>query len=291
MRGPCAYYDPKGCLSLAEHNTNVAGALHALFYERLRPQTPLATRISEASGVSEPLYKAAMLAAISHDVGKASPYYQENLAEEGSFYLHEHVSAAILYEAMQPLIAEGLMGPALILLMAAGAVSRHHAAMRGRHPNDLERDTVNHRRIARALAVMGREHLESAIMPGLIPRDLRGLLLEGVDSATKHALESGANYAWSIISNTTSSGLKSANMVGKGKLTGDMIVVAVQAIAGALIVADILVAGAERRGLGDPSRAYSLSWQRELNAHEVIKAIVSGSWDRGVVAEGLEGIL
>jgi len=77
------------------------------------------------------------VAAVLHDIGKASTYYRDRIYREGelSFWLHEYVSAIIIYRASR--LDNVNSEDTKLLRTVAKVVSRHHSAMRDRHPLDL----------------------------------------------------------------------------------------------------------------------------------------------------------
>ncbi len=272
---PCAFHDPsRGCLSwLDEHNLHVAGAVVGLFRERLTAGTPFNRRLDEATSLENTLYKATVLAALLHDLGKASTLYQER----GSYWLHEHVSAMLVIEAGEHTghsldLAPATGGRGLLYLLAAAIAGRHHSAMRGRHPLDLYESLSGRpqgsgsplRILAAAI-----DSLDPGMARATVARGLPGILGDAVAAAAERVAENARAWGTSYIRDRI--GLY-ARLGGGDAPHGRLLYPAVHAGAGALIVADILVAGLERRG--DHPRGYIGYWMRELRAEQRLAGLL-----------------
>ena len=271
---PCAFHDPsRGCLSwLDEHNLHVAGAVVELFRERLTAGTPFNRRLDDATGINSTLYKATVLAALLHDLGKASMLYQER----GSYRLHEHVSAMLIIEAGAHAghsldLAPATGGGGLLYLLAAAIAGRHHSAMRGRHPLDLYESLSGPQGSGSPLRILAAAigSLDPGMARAAVARGLPGILGDAVTAAAERA--TGNLRAWSASYIGDRVGLY-ARLGGGDALQGRLLYPAVHAGTGALIVADILVAGLERRG--DYPRGYIMYWMRELRAEQRLAGLL-----------------
>ena len=292
MSGPCAYYDreTRTCYPLHEHSRNVARAIGTLFQERLS-KTPPAARIPFLSGR---LLEAGVIAGALHDIGKASRHYQERLqsGSPGGFWLHEYIGSLILAEAASTLIMRDKRPEAAVLLLAAGAVARHHAAMRNRHPTILlgghpiatiagghrarhrgAGETVRNAliQIQRAAARLDPEEALNAAPLSLVPDWARGPIEEAIRIVPNMA---GEEIIQTLRTSIPATAL--AERIAGSKHTSPLITTEnpprtrqavishLYRLSGALIVSDILVAGCERRPGEGPERAYAKSWMREL---------------------------
>ncbi len=281
----CAYYDvaEKKCYSLREHNWRVARALQLLFNNQLEAMTPW-NRVLRRAGLSTA--EAGVAAALLHDLGKASKYYQEKLGEGYGFRYHEHVSAYTLLAAAKLLEKRGDRLSAATLLLAAGAVARHHAAMKGRHVLELTSSpwAVRSRATVKACSTIaeavrglrGAEPGEVTVLKAL-PLAARTAIEEALRKGPSYVLGSepcselsklligpgdGSGIGWAIATLAT-------RILGAGReekrLLARAASAAIYTVTGALIVADILVAGLERRREDDPAPLYAKSWAQELD--------------------------
>ncbi len=282
---PCAFHvEGSGCISYLDvHNLNVARLLSALFSRRLKTKTLFNRMLDEATGVKWALFKASIIAALAHDIGKASLLYQP----KGPYRMHEHVSAILLLEAagvlgfnLDEANSEG--GPGLLYMLAAAVVGRHHAAMKGRHPLEVgtERERSSIYTIVRALKNLDPGFIEAGIdsrMPGWF----RDVLVEAAIKAGKQARMNGVAYVHDKIPLYASPGNGSEQLEGILKPS-------VQAGSGALIVSDILAAYTERRN--DHPKGYVSYWIRELGAGDVLGNLASSEWMLGEIRYVLEDV-
>ncbi len=232
---PCAYFNMGGCVSKLTHHSWAVHDAAVLAAERLlgRPRE-LPSRAW--------LELALRVAAVYHDLGKAAVSFQR---QHRSFRLHEHVGALILWRAAEKVSPRG-DGDAVLaktLMVAAGAVARHHAAMLDRHPAEVLRNSRDIQNIAR----LARE----------VPPGVPSLLAGGSIPAT---IEEALGKVRAGLS------LQEAGRIAKAIL--DMLyferdlLADTMMVAGTLIVADILVASVERND--EVSKSYAKSWMKEL---------------------------
>ncbi|MCE4624525.1 MAG: CRISPR-associated endonuclease Cas3'' [Desulfurococcales archaeon] len=282
----CAYYDQRTnqCYPLETHSINVSTALEKLFHKKLKA-IPAKARLP---GLSERLLEAGILAGLLHDLGKASQYYQDRVrsGEPGGFKYHEYLSALIIIEAAEKLRTDhGMNVEAALLLLVAGAVARHHAAMKDRHPTNLLSNPILKtnqnplKEINLATAGLDEQTIENAIPLNRLPTWLRDPLHEAIHSIQKiHDNDiiniklrenlTAHNLAAKILGNETTEPLIKT---GTREDMTPIIIGLLYRLTGALIVSDILVAGCERRPQQGPQTAYAKSWINELLPNHTIK--------------------
>jgi CRISPR-associated endonuclease Cas3-HD len=255
---------------LPEHLAAVAAVAVEAFRRRL---TSGPMRLLDGHvGVRGSGAAAAALAGVLHDIGKASPYYQ---SRRRGFYGHELASAALMVEASRLLRTGG--GPGYLMLLAAYAVARHHAAVRVRHPvylashnprDDLARSLL--REAGAALCSLAAEPgvLHEALPCGLASTPLGGLLRSALEAVGGKCERHGGVGVVLEAARVTGS---LEGLVPSPAARGLAPLAWAASLSGALIVADILVASAQRReagGSGDPEEAlkeaYKRSWAREV---------------------------
>lgn len=280
MNGPCAYYDEQKhiCHPLLAHARNVSRAVTTLFGDRLST-TPPAARLP---GLSERLPEAGVIAGALHDIGKASRLYQERFqrGQAGGFPLHEYLGALILAKASRKLRLQDMREEAAALLLAAGAVARHHAAMKDRHPTVLigkisphpgEQQDKHLNTIHSAAAQLDPDEALRATPLDLIPgwarrpieeaaRSIRAMSRGEIAEALKTSIPA-QSLAEKIAGNRHTSPLIQAHDKERAR---HAVTAHLYRLSGALIVADILVAGCERRPGEGPEKAYATSWIKEL---------------------------
>ena len=229
---PCAYFQEGRCVS---HLTKHSWAVH-------EAAMLVAGRLLGAPRVLGRgcLERALRVAAVYHDLGKAAVSFQ---GEGRSFRLHEHVGALILWVAADEASKRGHTGLARVLMVAAGAVARHHAAMPGRHPVEVAESTGD----IKAIAGLAREVPPGT--PGLLAGGSIPVLLEGALARIRRGLS--YQEARGIVER-----VKDMRHYESDLLTDTIMV------AGALIVADILVSSVERNT--QVTKSYARSWMREL---------------------------
>ena len=277
-------------VELSLHLAAVGAGVYVLFRERLSKAGLVARPLLEATKSlgGNPLIIAAVLAGSLHDVGKASPYY----AAINSFSGHEIVGAMIVYDAALSLYREGRRGLALITELAAWAIARHHSAMEDRHPASIgmsrrgsrAQSFVNNAR--RALEELRRspeclvEGLPEVLRDTWIADSLTRVLLGLSTGDVVNRLNYLINYEGSIAS--------------KFNVPRRSWAAYVSIASGAVIVADILVAGAEGRETdegGGP--AYVEWWRRELGeSSKVVEELARNPVKAGeVLREALSPLL
>lgn len=250
---PLAYYNVR----LGDHLNCVAWLAVNLFNKELEV---LERRVSE-SNLRDLLY----LAGVTHDIGKASRFYEEKFNETKrlTFPYHEIVGALILHATSWKISWDR---GGRVLSIAAKIVSRHHAAMTGRHPRDLVQSKSTYM-VDHVLNVLREIRVDdmSTLVDELLSRTPRSL------SIARIALEELKNKLESVVKEITSG--RSRNVVqrdieslatldsGESK---EYILVA--SLTGMLMVADNLVANLERRKSSDGmTPLYIMSWSRELS--------------------------
>ena len=268
MGEPLAYHG----VPLAEHLARVALAADRLMAWRLRAKTSYRLAFDRAAGIEDGLYRATMLAAALHDLGKASSIYQRRGGK--SFWLHEHVGGLLLAEASKE-AAEADRGRAALLWLAAMAVSRHHSAMEGRHPRSLSSAAMRAGGSPRELRWIGKAVQE--LDPGVVSRLASRLGLDWLLGDLEAGLErlrarSGSPERLASLLKSLAEP-KPPGWLGPGVLPG-----AAQALvntaSGSVIVADIIVADSERRSSDEgASPVYVRYWVEELSAQGTLQRL------------------
>ena len=262
---------------LARHLAGVAGLAATTLGPRLSVDTPAARVLREATGTGRPLLVASVLAGLLHDLGKASTAY---CGRPGSYWLHEHASAILVAEASNILATRGERGLAALLMLAAQAVSRHHAAMEGRLPRQVAGNSGRLEWLRRVLQGLTSERLQEAL-PGDAPEGLRRLLHQALNRAGRGLRR------WGYLSQILRS-LDRVNSLGFYGVHLGAWTAALETVSGALIVSDILVADAERRSSDDrASPLYARIWASELGLRED-EALEAAGWaEARRILEGL----
>jgi len=260
---------------LQRHLCCVAEALRVYMARRLVARVP-AVAWFEGHTWRGSVLDAGLLAAALHDVGKASRYYEG----KRSFYLHEAVSAVFAVGLYRWLVGAGSRA-APVALLAAMAVARHHAAMRGRLPRELAGNTKSLTIIAEALGAFEAGDMVSAGIHDLLGETVLAVLVgEYVDLARQAPVARARVVGERLRQLAAPRELASA--MG-GEVSGEYAGALVSMVTGALIVADVLVAGVEgredegrRSGVrgdeaGDESGApaYARHWAEELGAGDL----------------------
>ncbi len=271
----CAYYEiTKGgprCLSLQEHLARTAYIAYSLFRKRIEVDSgPLGqlNRLFEARG-QRPATMILVLAALLHDVGKASSIYGPREGETRVTYpMHEHASSHLVGLKVLDSYSSnrGNIECSRGLRLVAAVISRHHSAMKCRHPDELDGHDCRwgKRILQRAVAGITWERVQDAL-PGRVRGIVGDLLVRGYNQKRDTNKENLDKTLRMTISMTTSRGI----LKDIGRSLGPWILPSVQALTGALIVSDILVAWRERCSggeCGEPDKAYARSWLRELDA-------------------------
>lgn len=266
----CAYYEEtregRRCFSLQEHLARTAYIAYSLFRRRIEVDSgPLGrlNRLFEARG-QRPATMILVLAALLHDVGKASSIYGPREGESRATYpMHEHVSSHLVgLKVLDSYSSDrGSMECSRGLRLVAAVIARHHSAMQCRHPDELDGHECwwGRRRLQEAVAGITRERVLEAL-----PGRVRGIVedLGLVRGGSQEDLDKTLRMT---ISMTTSRGI----LQSLGRSLGSWVLPSVQALTGALIVSDILVAWRERCDggeCGEPDKAYARSWLSELDA-------------------------
>ncbi len=290
---PCAYYDRQReyCHPLYKHSLNVSRSIEYLFRDRLEVEPP-AARIP---GLTNRLLEAGIIAGVLHDVGKASIHYQKRvrIGRPGGFQYHEYVGALVLSEASGLLMDEMKLEESALLLLAAGAVARHHAAMKNRHPTILLGGAIlggisqgiggERKRLAdelyRAASSLDQSLVEKGVPLELLPPWAVEPVLEALEEITylsRDAMIStlkesipARRLAEKIIGGASNQLIKNSS---RAKATS-IVIGLLYRLTGSLITSDILVAGCERRPGEGPEKAYAKSWMRELMlGHDAVEA-------------------
>lgn len=260
------------CTSLQGHLEGVTAFSHRVFSDRL------ALRSFRVAGFKPEA--ALAIAAGLHDIAKASLYYRG----KGNFALHEHASAALLYEASRDCRS---YSSHLTLILASKAIARHHSAMEGRRPKDVVREGRSGE-VLEALSRLRKDYVGKALSWS---RELRDLALAALNSlqtsASPERLRNVLNHL---------GGLGNIPGVERG-LEARVL----WAVTGYLIVSDILVAALERGEEGredtDKLAAYARYWLSELgfdSLSDVGRAVSEARADgryRSLIAETLEDCL
>ncbi len=275
MSDICAYAElvngELNCLSLQEHLARTAYIAHSLFQRRVEvSHGPLGrlNRLFETRG-PRPATMILVLAALLHDVGKASSMYRLHEDKGYATYpLHEHVSSHLVGLKIIDMYREGggaNLECARWLRLVAAVISRHHSAMHCRHPDELVMGECRWgiERLRKAVAGVSRDRVLEAL-PSKVRGLVEGLGLVGGGS-THHVDETLRLSTSRAILQSLGHSLEQAG--GRGH--GAWVLPSVQALSGALIVSDILVAWRERCKNGkckEPDKAYARSWLSELDA-------------------------
>lgn len=269
---PLAYHNVR----LADHLNCVAKLAIHLFERELRV---LERRVGKGN-LRDILY----LAAVTHDIGKASRYYIEEFSRGGrlTFPYHEVVGALIIKATSWKLLKvnrEEVEDLARVLDITAKIVSRHHAAMTGRHPRDLTYPPLRESTIGRVRGMLKsirvdemRALIEELIngAPGGLPMAVRALeeLRDRLEDVMREIMGS-EGVIWSDLSE-----LAKLNLDRKEH-------VIIPSLTGMLMVADNLVANVERRESSDGmTPLYTMFWERELSKRLMALSITgySCSW-------------
>ncbi len=265
---PCSFVDDRGeCMGLREHSVRVAYSIAKLLGPRLSLRRLAAGTVLGGISSVSPLLGLGVLAGLTHDLGKSSSHYREKGGR--AYPMHEHVSALALHMAARKAGDKGLIVLSEFLNLAAATVARHHAAMECRHPDDLGWDKCSRRIYTIVKASKGLEPGDavrgSAV--DLAPIWLRRYLQESISASSQ--LKSG------MINSILAHSQTPCIVEGRGcyRTSGTRALRIVQTVAGALIVADILVAWSERGDLSE-GKPYARSWMNELG-QEKVKRVVS----------------
>jgi len=234
---PCAYFKRGRCVSpLTRHSWAVHDAAVLAAGRLLGPPRVLPGRAWLATALR--------VAAVYHDLGKAAESFQR---EGRSFRLHEHVGALILWMAAEKASREGNKGLAAVLMVAAGAVARHHAAMQGRHPVEIAESSKDLQDIVE-LAKQIPPGTPSLLAQGYISTVIEEALAEArseIDMRrARHIIEAIKDmryYDWDLLLDT-------------------------MMVTGTIIVADILVSSIQRSDR--VTKSYARSWMRELSINQ-----------------------
>jgi hypothetical protein len=289
MVGGCNYEAYPG-VELEAHNASVGAAVHVLFGGRLGylgsrsiagPLDGITSSLGRGS-----LLQAAILAGALHDLGKSSPVYPfKGRDDRASYTGHELAGAVVIHRAALELRKRRRVGEALILELAAWAVARHHSAMKGRHPADLWEELKNPWGRARATrlwegalkALLGLVTRPECLSRG-IPRALKGswverALLDAAGELGDKLQASRGGGGERLVGGLLVQALEELSTYPewlKGVIPPGRWAAYVSIASGALIVADILVAGSEGRGTDEGAGpAYAEWWRRELGVEAV----------------------
>ncbi|GAB6148795.1 HD domain-containing protein [Stetteria hydrogenophila] len=268
-----AFHSPR--VELRLHNASVGAAVYILFRDRLGAlgERSLAAPLNRAAGIPGALLASAVLAGALHDVGKASPLYRG----KQSYYGHELAGAVLLQRAAEWLESKGMRGEAVLLELAAWAVARHHSAMKDRHPVDAANLPGPTGRAAGALAEL-LESPECALkalppLPGWVRDAVAGALYDLSDRAAAQ----GKGWVMHLLKEKLWMLAGRQNITRETPSTPEGIpagrwMVYASIATGAVVVADTLVASAERRageeaGATDEAAgpAYVELWRAELD--------------------------
>ncbi len=209
------------------------------------------------------LDKILTVSALLHDIGKASRYYLDKWKKEGklAFPYHEIISALFLFQASH----EALNQPtkSCTFMTAAQIVSRHHVAMKGRHPKDY---SLKDKRIEDLAEIA--EKLDASDIAELLDK----LSSQPTMKTINEELEFLKHNLQRILSNLKHnipqkiSSLTELKKENHSYICGNMNqLIVVRVCTGFLIIADNIVANHERRNTEDyPTKAYIESWKKEL---------------------------
>lgn len=259
-------------VGLRAHLAAVGAIAHKLFSERLTAAGRLAAKLRELTGFQHPLMLAALIAASLHDVGKTSPYYQEDRRAE-SFPGHEIVGAVILLRACRQLDVGGKDGLAIILRLVAWAIARHHASMRNRHPQALLGTRIRWRgqhsssllgeavKALKRLRGEDRDQLVLKSLPQPLQKAFDGVLVDVIAYAVRELANSNnvQKLVWKGVRELTA-------LSGRLERLERVWNAYVSTITGVVTVADILTASVENRETDDGMAGYARWWTRELGA-------------------------
>jgi len=237
-------------IPLAKHLSNVAKLSLCLFDGKLHV---LSRRFKNRISY-EWLKEVLSVAAVLHDIGKASTYYKDRIYREGelSFWLHEYVSAIIIYRASR--LDNVSPEDSKLLKTVAKVISRHHSAMRGRHPLDLYERLKSDERTSTYLEKVLEYVDRDAIMDVLKENStylgrFRGYIEEALESDLTGRM---CDFLDQMVFGS------------KEKVEEDGVPL-VASLTGFLIVSDCLVANSEGRESDDGhSPLYVKRWEEEL---------------------------
>ncbi|MDW8082661.1 MAG: CRISPR-associated endonuclease Cas3'' [Sulfolobales archaeon] len=259
---PLAYCN----VALEDHLLNVARLAECLFRDDV---AVLERRLGFQQGV---LWEVLLASALLHDVGKASYYYRKGFRNTCrlSFPMHEHVWSLVLYSIANVVLhRNGNTGLSDKLVMTARVISRHHAAMIGRHPVDISIRMRGHSGFGAARVESVRRPLKD-LDPSLVANLLSSLMQKFPALANSNIWNALVNQA------LVSSGKKGAinNICGDMKRLANLEnlplkkSVAIKSLSGMLIVSDILAASLVEKRVSDDgiAPAYVIHWVNELRS-------------------------
>jgi len=260
-------------VDLDKHNITVGAAVYIIFGKRLEALYLLSKPLEHYTGLNNVLQRASVLAAILHDIGKASPYY----AYKENFLGHEAVGAIIIQRAGKLLLRKGMYRTALLLELASWAIARHHAAMKNRHPFQWDNDYL--KITAEAL---DRLKKEPDCLSAALPKILRGGKLENLLRLAVN--ETHKNIVREVKTNLTKLPSTWPAIVSNRWLAY------VSIITGILIVADIIVASNEGRETDEKAgKAYLKWWEKEIGKELLtkVKSLISNTSEAEKLVQGV----
>ncbi|MDM7275197.1 MAG: CRISPR-associated endonuclease Cas3'' [Thermoprotei archaeon] len=210
----------------------------------------------------EVLDKILTISALLHDLGKASRYYLDRWRTKGelTFPYHEIISALFLFQASREARNEPMK--ACTFMTAAKIVSRHHVAMRGRHPRDY---SVGDKRMKDLSRIV--DGLDANDVISVLDKLLSQPATKIVDQELKF-LKSNAQQLLHNLKLNMPQKISSLADLRKnpGYACGNMNeLIVVRVCTGFLIVADNIVASYEGRDAEDyPTRVHVENWKKEL---------------------------
>ncbi len=256
-------------IRLNNHNKFVGVAVSVIFKDRLKNTRLLSRPLNRLLMDNETLYKIAVLSAILHDIGKASPYY----ADKNNFFGHEGVGAIIIQHLKNFLLGKQMYNEVILFELISWIIARHHVAMKERHP--YQWDNIFIKNVINALEELRREP-ECLLMA--LPNEFRGSKLERILHLVLGKMKINYDSITKLRRQLVkiSPGLFSLVPAGTELMSRWLAYVSIAT--GSVIVSDIIVASIEGRETDEKiGRVYLRWWRKEIGEENIsrLKSLIN----------------